>query len=143
MNEIKIYAKKKPVYLSIALNLLFIIGCACYIIFSKDSRNRTLVFFSLVGLILYLGYETYLIVEKKRKQIPTIIISDFALEVTETLKTNTYLWKDILDWKIQKEDNTDYLILLTIEKAKSKIDLSFLDKTPFEIEQLIKEIKKH
>ena len=143
MTEVKIYERKKAVYFSIAMNLSVIIICCCLIFFSNKSETDIIKYCFYAGLIIFYVYQTYVILKKKQELNPSLIISDFALEVTEKLKTNTYLWKDVLDWKIEIEDNTDYLILTTIEKNKPKINISFLDKTPFEIEQLIREIKKH
>jgi hypothetical protein len=114
-----------------------------YVFFSGSSQITTNHKYIFVLLTIYLGYTNYVAITRNRKRIPTLIISDFALEVSEYLKTTTYTWKDIIDWKIETKDGTDYLTISTIEPRKRMINISFLEKTPFEIEQLITEIKKH
>jgi hypothetical protein len=61
-----------------------------------------------------------------------IIINDNGSPVS-------FLWPQIINWKIKKEEDsgTHYLILETAEKTR-KINLSWLEKSPTEIEELLR-----
>jgi len=115
-----------------------------YFLFFSGSPGITITSkYIFVALSIYLVYTNYIAITRFRRRAPTLIISDFTLEVCEYLKTTTYLWKDILEWKIEIYEGTNYLTITIIEDRKRQINISFLDKTPFEIEQIIKEIKRH
>ena len=143
MSEIKIYQKRKTFYFTIIFSVLLFIGFGYFVFFSGSSQVTSSIKYTFFAFTIFLSYTNYVSFTRNRKQIPTLVISEFAIEFCEYLKSTTYLWKDILEWKIEKDEGTNYLTLTTIEKIKRKVNISFLEKSPAEIEELIKEIKKH
>ncbi|HEX6431276.1 MAG TPA: hypothetical protein VF008_26480, partial [Niastella sp.] len=65
------------------------------------------------------------------------------ITINEKGKPVSLLWMQVLDWKIEKEEDggTKYLIIETAEKSK-RINISWCDKKPDEIEALISTFKK-
>lgn len=72
-----------------------------------------------------------------------MIFSKSEIEINEKGKPVSFLWLQIIDWKIEKdqESNTHYLTIQTVDQKK-KINISWLDKTPEEIEELLQMYKK-
>lgn len=54
-------------------------------------------------------------------------------------RPDSFLWHQIIDWTIEKEDDggTNYLIVKKTEKTR-KINISWLEKNPNEIEALFR-----
>lgn len=72
------------------------------------------------------------------KNEPILILSRSEITTSRRGKPVTYLWSQIQSWHIEKDKETSnkYLILETTEGKKS-VSISWLEKKPAEIEELI------
>lgn len=106
--------------------------------FSGKFDDNTLLKVVTVGLIVWLLYWLYFPVRQMIKNEPVLILSKSEITTNRKGKPITYLWSQIQSWHIEKdkESSSQYLILETTEGKKS-VSISWLEKKPAEIEELI------
>lgn len=114
-----------------------------YIYFSgKVAANSTIniVYGFMTAIIVY---TIYFLGRKICKNEPVLIVNESEITINEKGKPVSFLWMQVLDWKIEKEEDggTTYLTIETAEKRK-KVNISWFDKKPAEIEELIRAYKK-
>ena len=80
----------------------------------------------------------YAEIKRRKDKRPTLIISEFSIEIFSDFKTSLHLWQDIKSWKIELDEGSHYLVLETYSIIK-RITVSCLDKTPEEIEEILNE----
>jgi dipeptidyl aminopeptidase/acylaminoacyl peptidase len=104
--------------------------------FSGKFDDKTLLKLLTVGLIAWLGYWLYFPVRQMIKNEPALTISKSEITINKKGKPVTYL--QIQGWHIEKdkENSNRYLILETTEGKKS-YSITWLEKKPEEIEELI------
>ena len=133
--EIK-YNKAVPIFLGILTISMFVI--TYFIYFSGNYENRNVTKIIYVFLLAYLGFTIYKPTKKLLKREAVLIFSKSEIEINQW-KQIKYEWSSISDWKIEKENDvgTHYL---TIESGENrqKINISWLEKRPEEIEIIIK-----
>jgi hypothetical protein len=110
--------------------------------FSGKFDDNTLLKALTVGLTAWLLYALYFPARQLIKNEPVLILSKSEITINRRGKPITYLWMQIQDWHIEKdkENSNRYLILETTEGKKS-VSITWLDKKPAEIEELINEYK--
>jgi hypothetical protein len=95
-----------------------------------------------VSLTASLIYTIYIPARKFFKNEPVLSLNNSGIIINEKGTPVSFLWVQIIHWKIEKEEDggTYYLIIETVNK-KRKINISWLDKRPAEIEELIRAYK--
>lgn len=132
-------SKKKliPMLVLLAVGLFVMI----YYVFFLDNNNTMKVLYVLLAASL--AYAIYLPVKKFFKNEPVLAFNKSEIEINEKGKPVPLLWRQIIDWRVEKEKdgNTHYLIIETADK-KYKINISWLEKRPSEIEALLQTCNK-
>ena len=120
-------------FLTAGLTVMFYIT-----FFSGKFDDNTLLKVVTVGLIVWLLYWLYFPVRQIIKNEPGLILSKSEITINRKGKHVTYLWSQIRSWHIEKdkENSNKYLILETTDGKKS-VSISWLEKKPAEIEELI------
>ena len=118
-------------------------GIIYYIFLQGKLDNNYVMKFLYIILTASLIYAIYIPVKKFIKDEPVLKLSDTEIELSEKGKPVSLLWPQVTDWKVEKEDDggTHYLIVHTAER-KHKINISWLDKRPSEIEKLLQNFHK-
>jgi uncharacterized membrane protein len=143
METIEIRQNKKtliPMLIVVAVGLL---GMVYYVYISGRFENNITMKMVYVFLTALLVYKIYNPTKKLIKNEPVLTLSKSEIKINDVGKPISFLWMQVVDWKIEKEKDggTQYLIIETAEHNK-KINISWLDKRPVEIEELIRTYKK-
>jgi hypothetical protein len=140
METIEIRLNKKTLIPMLLLLVIALVGGIYYIYFSGkfDDNNRIkLIYLFVTGLMLY-GF--YIPARKFLKKEPVLVLTKDSIEINEKGRPVTFHWLQIREWDIKNDDGTRYLIIDTGE-VKKKVNISWLDKTPAEIESLMTQFK--
>lgn len=78
---------------------------------------------------------------KYLKNEPILTLNKSEIILHERRKSESFLWLQVIDWKIEEDENTHYLIIET-QDTKRQVNISMLDKSPEEIEKLLNEFNK-
>jgi hypothetical protein len=94
-----------------------------------------------ISIAVFIVFGRSLLPTFRRLLNNSIILSlDFiSITINDRHKPVTIDWADVTEWKIEK-DNNNYLLIVNTPNLKKKVDLQWLEKTPPEIETLIKEV---
>lgn len=142
MKKIEVRQNKKTLIPMLFLLTIALLGMTYYIFFSgKYDNNNTMkiLYVFLNGLLIY---AIYIPAKKFLKNEPVLTFSKSEIEINEKGKPISFLWQQIISWKIEKDEDggTQYLTIETGD-TKKKINISWLDKSPNEIEKLINSYK--
>ena len=142
MENIEIRQNKKTVIPMLFVLTIAFLGMNYYIYFSGKFDNNTSMKILYVILNAFLLYSIYIPVKKLVKNEPILIFSKTGIELYEKGKPVSFIWQQVIDWKIEKDEDggTPYLIVETQER-KSKLNISWLEKQPAEIEVLFQKYK--
>lgn len=143
METIEIRQNKKkliPMFVMLAAALT---GMTYYIYFSGtfEVENTITILYILCTALLI--YTIYIPTKKLFKNEPVLTFSKYELEINDKGKPVSLLWQQVMDWRIEKESDGDtrYLIVVTTDRER-KINISWLDKKPDEIEELLQIYRK-
>jgi len=102
--------------------------------FSDNNGMKILYFFGGASLL----YAIYIPLRKFIGNEPVLTFSRSEIEINEKGKPVSYLWLQVINWSIETdaEGRTHYLVIET-EGRKRKINISWLEKKPAEIEALM------
>lgn len=141
METIEIRSNKKRL---IPMLVLLFIGTSVatyYVYFSGKVRNSNLLnivyLLSLASFIYMMYFQLRMLL--RNEAVLTFTKSDIT--INQERKPVSFLWLQIISWEIKKDDSTHYLIIKTSDSTK-KINISWLDKKPIEIEKLLYTYKK-
>ena len=140
METIEIRQNKKTLIPMICGLGIALVAMTYYIYFSGKFDNNNTMKLLYVFLTASLLYAIYIPTRKFIKNEPILILAKDSIEIIDKKKTTSIHWLQIRDWKIENDEGTRYLIIDTAE-IKKKINISWLDKTPEEIEILITKFK--
>jgi dipeptide/tripeptide permease len=138
MQPIEIRQSKKKLISFIVIMFVSQIGLVYLIYFSGNYNLSTTLKVAYAGMLAALIYFLYLPVRKLIKNEPVITLTKSDITINVKRKPVTYLWSQIQGWHLEKdkENSNRYLILETTEGKKSA-HISWLEKKPAEIEELI------
>jgi hypothetical protein len=142
METIEIRQNRKTLIPILVLLTAGLIGGTYYIFFwgkFDTSINMKIIYVSLTASLIY---TIYIPARKFFKNEPVLSLNNSGIIINEKGTPVSFLWVQIIHWKIEKEEDggTYYLIIETVDK-KRKINISWLDKWPAEIEELIRAYK--
>lgn len=140
MEAIEIRQNKKTLIPMLALLTAALFGMTYYIYFSGKFDNNNTMKILYIFLTASLIYAIYIPAKKFFKNEPVLTFNKSEIEINEKGKPVSFLWLQVIDWKIEKEDGTHYLTIETAD-IKKKINISWLDKRPNEIEELLQTYK--
>jgi ABC-type uncharacterized transport system permease subunit len=139
MQTIEIRHNNKRIIPMLILLTTGIIGGSCYIYLSGNFKiTNTLILMNTASVVIFI-YTLYKPAIKIIKKEPIITLTKDFIEINDN-KPVSFLWIQISEWQIVIEENTHYLVLRTADQAR-KVNISWLDKKPTEIEELIKDYK--
>ena len=142
MQTIEIRHNNKRIIPMLILLTAALIAGNYFIFFSgKLNPTNTLIIINSISTI-FLVYTIYVPAMKVIKKEPVITLTGDSIIIHERIKPVSFLWTQILDWKTEVEENTHYLVIRTAD-ARKKVNLSWLDRKPAEIEDLIKTYSLH
>lgn len=124
------------------LLIMVLLGTTYYIYLSGNFDNNNTMKILYVFLNTYLAYTIYIQAKKLIKNEPVLVLSQSGIEINEKGKSISLLWQQVIEWKAEEEKDggTMYLIIQTAE-FKKKINISWLDKRPVDIEMLLQTYK--
>lgn len=142
METIEIRQNKKLVLPMLILLIMVLLGTTYYIYLSGNFDNNNTMKILYVFLNTYLAYTIYIQAKKLIKNEPVLVLSQSGIEINEKGKGISLLWQQVIEWKTEqeKDGSTMYLIIQTAE-FKKKINISWLDKRPADIEMLLQNYK--
>lgn len=144
METVKIGYNKKATIPLLIVFLLGLLGGIYHVYFSGEYDNdSTMKIIYVVGIVL-LGRAIFIPARKLVLNEPVLTLSRSEIIINEKIKPVSYLWPQVLDWRIEREKKNDgsyHLIIETADKTK-KVDITWLEKKPSEIEEIVKKYKK-
>lgn len=106
--------------------------------FSGKFDDNTLLKVVTVGLIVWLLYWLYFPVRQIIKNEPVLILNKSEITINRKGKPVTYRWMQIQGWHIEKDkENSNRYVILETSEGKKSVSITWLDKKPAEIEELI------
>lgn len=142
METIEIRQNKKTLIPMLAVLTIALIGMTYYIYFSGKFDNNNTMKIVYVFLTASLLYAIYIPTRKFFINEPVLIFSKSEIEIYEKGKPISFLWLQVIDWKIEKEeDGGTHNLTIETADSKKKINISWLDKRPSEIEELLQTYK--
>ncbi len=136
MQGVEIRYRKRTLLPALILMSIAAIVISYYIFLSGKYDGGTIWKLVYVLLMAGLAATVYRHARKIYSNEPVLIFSTTEFTINEPGVKVSLLWPQILFWKIEKEDNTSYLYVDTADE-KRKVNISWLDKTPEEIESLM------
>lgn len=141
MEIIEIRQSKKKLIPMLVLLGLALVGMIYFAFFSGKLDNQSIYKYVYLLATASLAYAIFTSVRKFIKNEPVLTITKSGIEINEKGKPDSLVWLQIRDWKIEQIEQNHYLIIETPEQER-KIDISWLDKKPKEIEELIQMYKR-
>jgi hypothetical protein len=143
VETIKIRHNRKTLIPMLALLTAALLGGLYYSFFYHSTETGTTMKIISGLLSIWLAYAIYRMTGKLLKNDPVLTLSDAEISINDKGKPVSYSWHEVIGWHLEKDrdDTTHYLVIETTGK-KRKINISWLEKKPFEIEVLMKEYKK-
>lgn len=120
-----------------------LVGMTYYIYFSGKFDHNNIMKILYLVLNVSVAYTIYVPAKKFFKNEPVLTFSKSEIEIHEKGKPESLLWLQVINWRVEKEKdgNTHFLIIETADK-KYKINISWLEKPPNEIEELLQTYNK-
>jgi len=127
-----------PMIVLIAVGIGFGTWYACFS--GKVPRNTLEVVIYAVTVITFI-YAAYFKVKKLWNNEPVLILTSAGISIHEKGEPLSFLWWQVVHWEIEKDDSTHYLVIQTAD-TKKRINISWLDRKPAEIERLMHQYKR-
>ena len=139
METTEIRQNKKTLIPMLVLLSVALLGGTYYIYFSGKYDNNVTIKIIHVFLNAILFYSIFIPAKKFIKNEPVLTLNNSEIIVNEKGRPVSILWHQIIKWKVEKEEDggTHYLVIETVEKTR-KINISWLEKSPTEIEELLR-----
>ncbi|MCS3796706.1 hypothetical protein [Niastella sp. OAS944] len=136
MEPIEIHQNKRTLIPVLAIFFASVIGMVYYAFFSGEWDKMPILklVYALISAIILIGI--YFYVRKFIKNEPVLILSKSEITIIERAKSVTYLWIQVLEWRIEDSDSSWDLIIKTAEDKKT-VNINWLEKDHEEIKELI------
>lgn len=138
METIEIRHNKKILKMIIGSQIIILLGFIYYYFNASIDTSDTIMKFAYAILPIMTIYSLYDNYKKLINNESIIKLSDSFIELNQNNSSITLTWKQIIQWKIEDDESTYYLILET-HNTQERICISGLDKSREEIESLVKE----
>lgn len=143
METIEIRQNKKTLIPMLVVLTAVLTSIVYYIYFSGMFDNDVTSKIVYVFLTVSLVYAIYIPTKKFLRNEPVLTLNKSEIEINENGKPVSFHWAQVTGWRIVKDEDggTHYLIIETTD-TKKKINISWLEKRPDEIEEIIHTFKK-
>ena len=140
MQTVEIRPSKKLLIAFMGLIALVMVGMTIYIFTSDKYADNNLMNLLYVGLNAYLIFSLYKLAKRLKGNKAALTITKDAIIFDDYGSEQSYKWRDIQNVSISMDDSTSYLTLKTLAGEKN-VSISWLDKSPTKIKELIDEYK--
>jgi hypothetical protein len=141
MQTIEIRQNKKAVTIMLVLLVAGWLGINYYVYVLKGLKTNTELNFLNIVITGIMAYAIYKGAKRLRSNDPVLIFTKSDLTINEKGNPESFLWLQIIEWKIENDDGTEYLNIQTADTTK-KISISWLEKKPREIKELMTEYSR-
>ena len=141
MQTIEIRRNKKALTIMLISSAAVWIGFNYYVYVLKGLKTNTEL--NIMNLVVtgIMAYSIYIGTKRLRSNDPVLIFTKSDLTINEKGDQESFLWLQIAEWTIENDDGTQYLKIQTADTIK-KISISWLEKKPREIKELMTEYSK-
>lgn len=138
METVEIRLNKRRLIPMLVLLTAAFLGMTYYIYFSGKIESSNTMKVLYVFLTASIVYAIYFPARKFFKNEPVLTFSRSGIEINEKGSPVSFIWLQVTRWTIEREDDngTHYLTIETADTNK-RVNISWLDKKPQEIEQLL------
>jgi len=116
------------------------IGLNYYIYVLKGLKTNTELNILNIALTGIMAYAIYRGTKKLRSNEPVLIFTKSELTININGDPESFLWLQIIEWEIGRDEN--YYLLIKTGDAKRKVSLAWLEKKPAEIRELMIEYSR-
>lgn len=138
MKEIKIYLSRRKLITNLVVSITIILGLIAYFLFANIRPAQDLGNLVILAFLIYFIYSTVFLVRRIRRQIPSVTFSEFTIDTTKDMKTESFSLVDIEDWRILQHSESQE-IALTIHGKQKFIAISELDMKLVDIRIILEE----
>ncbi len=142
METIEIKQNRKRLFPKLVVMAIALIGMTYYIYFSGEFDNNNAFKIVCVFLIALFVYMLYIPTKKFFKNEPVLTFSKSEITINEKAKPISFLWREVVNWKVVKKDEDTYYLMMETMDKKKIINISWLDRGPNEIEELLQTYKQ-
>ena len=136
MNKVEIKQRKKMVLSFLLVGTVIIISSGFGIFFSESFKDKTIIKISFLIGIMFFCYSIYSPVKRLIKNRPVIVFDTDSIILNEN-KFVTIKKEEIQDISVRYVDETGYFLNIQTNETIHETNISWLDKTPDEIKELI------
>ena len=141
MQTIEIRQNKKAARIILISPLAAWIGFNYYVYILKGLKTNTALNMMNLVVMGIMAYSIYIGIKRLRSDNPVLIFTKSDLTINENGNPESFLWLQIIEWKIENDDGTKYLKIQTADTTK-KVSISWLEKKPREIKELMTEYSR-
>ncbi len=134
MVEIRI--NKRRIIPTLVFITIPILGIAYYTFFTEKGKANSIMAYVFFLILALAFYSIYRIVKMILSDQPVLTISKSFVEINEGGNPISFIWPKISNWEVIKGKNNHFLIIETDEQKK-KLNITWLEKEPAEIEELM------
>ncbi|HKC35458.1 MAG TPA: hypothetical protein VKB95_05320 [Chitinophagaceae bacterium] len=140
MQTIEIRRNKKALTIMLILLAAVWIGLNYYVYVLKGLKTNMELNILNIVLTAILVYAIYMGANRLKSNEPVLIFTKTDLTINIKGNPESFLWLQITEWEIGREED-DYLLIKTADE-KRKISLAWLEKNPGEIRELMIEYSR-
>ncbi|SRR5258705_12778747 len=140
MQTIEIRRNKKALTIMLILLAAVWIGLNYYVYVLKGLKTNMELNILNIVLTAILVYAIYMGANRLKSNEPVLIFTKTDLTINIKGNPESFLWLQITEWEIGREED-DYLLIKTADE-KRKISLAWLEKKPGEIRELMIEYSR-
>lgn len=140
MQTIEIRQNKKAMTIMLVLLGAGWAGLNYYVYIMQGLKTNTELDIINIVLTGIIAYALYMGAKRLRSNEPVLIFTKSDLTINIKGNPESFLWLQITEWEIGRDEN-DFLLIKTAD-AKRKIYLNWLEKKPGEIRELMIEYSR-
>ena len=118
MQTIEIRQNKKAVTIMLVLLVAGWLGINYYVYVLKGLKTNTELNFLNIVITGIMAYAIYKGAKRLRSNDPVLIFTKSDLTINEKGNPESFLWLQIIEWKIENDDGTEYLNIQTADITK-------------------------
>ncbi len=126
MQEIKIYLSRRKLITNLVASITIILVLIAYFFLGNIHPIQNIGNLIILAFLIYYIYSTVFLIRRIRRQIPSVVFSEFTIDTTKELKSESYSLAEIEDWRILQHAESQE-IALTIHGKQKFIEISELD----------------
>lgn len=136
MEVFKIRPVKNKFYFTVVIQIIVLAVLIYFLFILSNIQSNSFRMYMCIAGILYIFYSLLFEWVHYVRKTPDIEISETSIRLLGSIRIKTIPWAKIKSCKVKSIDGVDYFVVETLN-SKNKIMISYLDKTPKEIESVI------